>query len=391
MKKILFIQHGFGYGGATKSLLIMQKTLFNSFKLYAITQEVSKQSKALIEDFKKYSEVVEYNFPSLYSYSADTISEKGFSVVRKFYPSEIIDFINLNKIDIVHINSTLFSHLLKPIKDKTNAKIIIHLREMLPNQNTEISQYIINNHIKYADAIIAISNNEIQYYPQSNKITVLPNPHEFHLTDSILKTNELDSIVIGMCADFLEYKGHLNFLEMAYLVNKEINEKYPVKFKIIGYPKFKLSFKGTIKYLLNYGYKNKFNSKIKKLGLKNLEVIPFTLNINKEINDLSIYVRPDHTGHPWGRDIIEAMAMKKPIVATGSSEFFVENDKTGYLVPPKNSQAIATKIVKLIREHELRMIFGERAYTKVKDMCDVEKYGNNIKELYKKLITNGYS
>jgi len=384
MKKILFIQHGLGYGGATKSLLLLQKQLFKEYKLYTISQPVSKKTKSIIKDFEKYSEFAELDFPSIYSYSADTISEDLFREAKLFYPKEIIEFINNHYIDIVHINSTLFSHLLKPIKEHTKAKIIVHLREMVPNQDSEISQFIVNNHTKFSDSIIAISDNEIQFYPKSQKITVIPNPHEFDITDKLEEREINNEIIIGMCANFLEFKGHLDFLEMASIVEKKCKMKN-VKFKIIGYPKN--SFKEIIKKVIKRGYKQKFDQKVRKLKIKNLEIINYTFDIYGEIFSWDIYIRPDYTGHPWGRDIIEAMAMKKPIVATGLSEFFIENGKTGFLVPPKNPQVMAEKVIELIKNEEMRKEFGERGYKKIKEKCDIDGYGKRIAEIYEELIS----
>ncbi len=386
MKKVLFIQHGFGYGGATKSLLLMQKVLHEKFKIYTITLKVSNKTRAIIQDFEKYSEISEYDFPSIYSYSADTISTKGFQKNKDYYPYQIIEFINKNKIDIIHINSSLFSHFLKHLKNKTKAKIVVHVREMLPNKNTEISQFIINNHIKYADAIIAISANEIQYYPKSKKITVIPNPHEFNITDSFCKNKNSDKIYVGMCADFLEYKGQLDFLEIASIINEKNGCKNKIKFRIIGYPRHSKSIKEIVKSVMNYGYKAKFDRKVKKLKLKNLEIIQFTLDIYKELDDIDIYIRPDYTGHPWGRDIIEAMAMKKPVIATGSSQFFIENGKTGYLVTAKKPKEMAEKVLKLIEDKNKRKEFGEKAYVKIKNMCDIETYYTKVLKVYHTLI-----
>jgi glycosyltransferase involved in cell wall biosynthesis len=269
--------------------------------------------------------------------------------------------------------------LLKPIKENTNAKIIVHLREMIPNNKSEINKFIISNHINYADKIIAITDNEIRYYPKSDKIEVIPNPHEFDLTDSLITEKENDDIIVGMCANFMEYKGQLEFLEMAKIVEENC-ENIDLKFEIIGYPKNTL--KEIVKRIIKPGFKQKFDEQVKKLKIKNLQIIKFTFNIYEEISSWDIVVRPDYTGQPWGRDIIEAMAMKKPIVATGTSEFFVENGRTGFLVRPRKPQAMAEKVIELIKNEEMRKEFGERGYEKVKKMCDINEYGKRIKEIY---------
>lgn len=62
---------------------------------------------------------------------------------------------------------------------------------------------------------------------------------------------------------------------------------------------------------------------------------------------------------------------------TGSSEYFVEDARTVYLVPPNNPEIMAAKILKLVRDPNKRMKMGEAGYKKVKDMCDINDYGKN--------------
>jgi len=380
MIKVLFIQHGLGYGGATKSLLLMQKALANEFKLYTISQKVSRKTREIIDEFKKYSEFHEMAFPSIYSYSAATIKDADFNKALRFFPQQIIDFINTNNIDIVHVNSSLFSHLLKSIKDHTKAKIVVHLREMIPNDVTSINKFIISNHIEYADKIIAISNNEVKFYPRLDKVLVIPNSHEFEKTDSLLSTEPSENtITVGMCSNFVEYKGHLDFLEMIRIVNEKLCNQ-EVRFVLIGYPKS--TIKEHIKRLIKPGFKQKFDNTVKRNRITNLKIIDFTFNIYEEVSKWDIYVRPDYTGHPWGRDVIEAMGLKKPIIATGDSQFLIENEVTGYLVPPFSPKRLAEKVEELIRNPIKRKRMGEFGYKKIKSLCDFYENGMIIKKLY---------
>ena len=66
------------------------------------------------------------------------------------------------------------------------------------------------------------------------------------------------------------------------------------------------------------------------------------------------------------RSLLEAMAMKRPIVTTdhvGSRET-VDHGVNGFLVPPKNSLALAEAIEKLVVDKNLRHQFGEASYKK---------------------------
>lgn len=389
--KLLFIQQGLGFGGATKSLLVMLNKLKDENEIHVVSLPVSTRSRVIIPEFVKIGYFKEMKLGTVVSYAYETDSINNFERTINVYPSELIEYINSFQIDVVHINSSLFSHLLEPIKNNTDAKLVVHIREMLPNGiEHAIDKYIIERTEKFSDAIIFISDNETRFFSTSSKIFILPNPHDFNETEPFLNTKKPDEfpIVIGMCANFIKYKGHLDFLRAAKLINQKYSNPQNLRFQIIGYPHKSFKLRDIVKKVLRVGYKSKFDREVKRLGINNLTITAFTLNIYQEISNIDIYVRPDITGHPWGRDIIEAMALKKPIVATGTSEFYIENGRTGYLVPSKNPMILAEKIMELINNQEIRKKFGEAGFEKIKNMCDLEAFNNKMLSIYLNLTND---
>ncbi len=65
-----------------------------------------------------------------------------------------------------------------------------------------------------------------------------------------------------------------------------------------------------------------------------------------------------------------ALAFKKPVIVTdvGSLPDAVEDGKTGYVIPPKNPQALAKKIISLLENPEMAKRFGEEGFAKMKKM-----------------------
>jgi glycosyltransferase involved in cell wall biosynthesis len=60
--------------------------------------------------------------------------------------------------------------------------------------------------------------------------------------------------------------------------------------------------------------------------------------------------------------LLEAMAAERPVVATsvGGNVELVEEGQTGYLVPSENPQALADRVVNLLRNREQARQFGQR-------------------------------
>ncbi len=96
-----------------------------------------------------------------------------------------------------------------------------------------------------------------------------------------------------------------------------------------------------------------------------------------------IYVLPSYReGVP--RTLLEAASMGKPIVTTdtmGCREV-VDDGINGFLVPVKNSQALASKIARLLADRSLREKMGAESRKKALREFEIEKIVDRYLELY---------
>lgn len=85
---------------------------------------------------------------------------------------------------------------------------------------------------------------------------------------------------------------------------------------------------------------------------------------------------------------IEAMAMKKAIVASniGWAKEVIDEGINGFLVHPKEHKLYADRIIKLLKNKELRSKFGIEAQEKAKQKFSIEVVAAQSVEFYKKLI-----
>jgi len=135
-------------------------------------------------------------------------------------------------------------------------------------------------------------------------------------------------------------------------------------------------------------YKKYLHTKVKQLNLENHVI--FTGIRNDVVNVLSatdIFVLPS-IFDILPTAIIEAMAMAKPVVATnvGGVPEIVTNNETGYLVPPRDSQALASRIAKLIKNKDLRIEMGLCGRKKVLSLFSLERYVNDTINVYKRVL-----
>jgi len=87
-----------------------------------------------------------------------------------------------------------------------------------------------------------------------------------------------------------------------------------------------------------------------------------------------------HAG--WNNPVAEAMACKVPVVCTdiGGVKDFAFHEKTALLVPPKNPEAMASAILRLIKDEKLRERLRENAYNHIRQF-DWDKSAKRLEEI----------
>jgi len=71
------------------------------------------------------------------------------------------------------------------------------------------------------------------------------------------------------------------------------------------------------------------------------------------------------------------------------STFILNDGKTGFIVPPKDSEALAEAIIKLLKDNELRKEMGKNAYKKrKKNFLGIKLLRKRLKFIKKRLEKN---
>jgi L-malate glycosyltransferase len=102
--------------------------------------------------------------------------------------------------------------------------------------------------------------------------------------------------------------------------------------------------------------------RIELLGQKNRD------EVVRLLRGCKVFVLPSRF-ETFGIVILEAMAFKKPVVATtaGGIPEIIENGKNGILVEPDNPEALAKALLKLLRDDALQLSTAENGYATVRE------------------------
>jgi glycosyltransferase involved in cell wall biosynthesis len=295
----------------------------------------------------------------------------------KFY--EIIKQINILKPDVIHLQAGMTPFLcFAPLLLK-KYPLVTTLHDPKPHIGDErillkkITKCCVR---KYSDQIIVhgekLKEQMIQEYNIPNeKVHAIPiGEHEVAPFKKYEREDiKEDGNLILFFGRIYEYKG------LEYLIKAEpmITEQVPdAKIIIAGTGE---NFKKYVKMMMNRDNFIVYN-----------RYIPY-----KEGAELfqrcSVVVLPYIDASQSGV-ISTAYGFKKPVVVTnvGSISEIVDDGVTGFIVPPKNSEALAEAIVKLLKDEKLRREMGENAYKKLKTDMSWDKIAKETFEVYTKAI-----
>ena len=167
-----------------------------------------------------------------------------------------------------------------------------------------------------------------------------------------------------MLSRLLKSKGVCEYLEAAKIVKKQ----YPsTKFYILGKYEFEMQDavdKDYVEQFISDGIIERFEE---------------TSDVRPYYTMCSVYVLPSYReGTP--RTVLEAMAMGRPIITTDTQgcRETVEDGKNGFLVPIKNAEAVADKMIWFIEHPESIQTMGEESLRLVNDKFDVNKVNDSM-------------
>lgn len=210
-----------------------------------------------------------------------------------------------------------------------------------------------------------------------NKIVKIYNSVDFRdfkaLTDKERLKNETgffeNEKIIGIFSRLVKWKGHGLFLGAARII---IDRGFKCKFLIVGDGE---------------EYKN-IKNKILELNLSDYTVMTgYRKNIADYMNICDIVVNPSIEPEPFGRVIIEAMSLFKPVIASdaGGPLEIIENGIDGVLCRP-DAESISLNIIKLLENKEFLMNIAINAHKKAIENFDICRQIEKIENLYKEIL-----
>jgi len=182
-----------------------------------------------------------------------------------------------------------------------------------------------------------------------------------------------DVLYVGRIEKHSDWKG-IRYLIEAISIVKQI--KPDISLRLVGSG-------DRVDYFKMYSQEFGINKNVKFVGSK------IKNELLLEYQSSKVIVLPSITdSEQLPNVLLEAMACKKPVIASnvGGITYAIDNGKNGLIVPPKDPQALADAIIKILTNPQLAKKMGEEGYEKVIKNFTWEKQINTTKELIEKIL-----
>jgi glycosyltransferase involved in cell wall biosynthesis len=290
-----------------------------------------------------------------------------------------------NSVDLLHLNNSILrnnSWMVAAYMAKVPC--ITHERGINDHYST-LSKFL----SKSLKLIISISNSVTKSLTsngiESDKIFTIHNgidPDDVRLKvteNDILQQLNIasDSNVVGVIGNIKEWKGQ----EVAVRAMREVIDVYPQTVcLLIG---------DTSENDLDY--KIRLKSIIKELGLEsNIIFTGHVKNVPDYLNVLDIMLHTSIDPEPFGRVLIEAMSLSKPLIASndGAIPEIVEHGKSGLTFTPGDHKHLAESIISLLEDKQYAKQIGKAGFERLMDNFHISVNVQKIQSLYDGILAD---
>lgn len=186
---------------------------------------------------------------------------------------------------------------------------------------------------------------------------------------------DASSPCFGILGMLLPWKGHAVFLNAA----KRVFERIPkARAFVIGAapPQTK-------------EYEEEVRALAQELGIADQVIFTgFRPNVPDMLELLDVVVHSSIAPEPFGRVITEAMAMRRPVIATGAGgpTEIIEDGRTGLLFPLGDADALADRIIMLLEDPSLAEQIASAGYSDVRERFSGETHSRLVRQVYERAL-----
>ena len=366
--RILFVSVVARLGGAERSLL----DLLDEIDRRCFDPFVALPGEGELQDALEARSIPIFTVPlERFHRTLNPIRLANYSAAWNAGCQALSTIVQQQSIELIHSNGDIAQLYAYSVACSEDVPLIWHVRDLTP------LKWLRPRLAKNATRVVAISSAVRSMLLDSGvpgkKIQVVLNGIDTSPFESV-PTPLTAEPVVGMVSHLYPWKGHKDFLHAAALVREAIPE---TGFVIAGDDLFNDQPE----------YRDELESLGAELGLEDsVEFLGNCEDVPAALARMHVLAVPSH-GEPFGRNVVEAMAAGRPVVAwdlAGPSEI-LDNGETGILVSPYEVEAFAGSIIELLRNREKLESMGERGRAVARERFHRSRTASEVQAIYREL------
>jgi len=305
----------------------------------------------------------------------------SFAYLRTVF--KLAQFIRKNKIDLVICTVEICNQYGLPAARLNRIPIVCHTRNLIPDFRSFWRTFL-----HFPDVLIANSKATAESYSpfirKHQKVEVVYNGVDLEEYSPSMNGRtvrkrygiEGNQFLIGMVGRISRPKRQDVFIKA---MSKVIKVCPDVCALIVGDTRIDRSEQ----------YLKELHQMVKELEFGGKVIFTGFVNEMKELYaSLNLLVLPSQA-EPFGRVLIEAMAMELPVVATrsGGATEIVEHGITGFLIPPDDIVSMSKAILKIVQYEQEAKKMSMAARKRVKMMFPIEGNVQKTEKIYQDIIS----
>ncbi len=184
-----------------------------------------------------------------------------------------------------------------------------------------------------------------------------------------------NTVRVGLVATYARWKGQDVFLRAAAALRKRHPDLH-VQFYVIGGPIYKTQGSQFTQ--------EELKGLAEQLGITNcVGFVNFQPRPSRAFQALDVVVHASTRPEPFGLTIVEAMSCGKAVIASaegGAGELFQSDEAIG--VPPRDPDALADAIARLVRDPKLRDELGKKGRVAVLEKFHLKRVAAEVLNFY---------
>jgi glycosyltransferase involved in cell wall biosynthesis len=387
-KKVLYIHHGKGLGGAPLSLLYLIEALdkqkYEPSVLFLYDSEIIALYRQ--KGITVHGPTHTNDFPHTKIwwhrwYHVHHFFVAVASFIKTVFFTAPAWYGRINP-DIVHLNtSSLIAWGV--VAYRLNIPVVWHIREPLADGYIGLRRLCIKKIIaRCATTIVPISRHDAAPWKELAKTQVVYNAVKedfFNPAQAVAHSSDHRPTILFL-GGLNEEKGTLNILKAFVCMRSRVPH---AQLWIAGY------FDTTLHTPFSFSYYRP-QERYKRAVLKMIEQCGDAVTLLGAIREVptvmalsDVVVFPATVGH-FARPVIEAGFMKKPVVASACAPLdeLIVHEKTGFLIDAQDIQGWVDILERLCTDKSLNESMGAAAYHYCRDRFDLSQQVGEIEKLY---------